>query len=85
MRRRGCRRQELCAAADVPENHVTRGHAHKAKAGACPLSSCTRTRARAPTAVNDMFWDQPWDEDEAIRQCEEQWGVAPRPLHATIE
>jgi hypothetical protein len=32
-----------------------------------------------------MFWDQPWDEDEAIRQCEEQWGVAPRPLHATIE
>lgn len=35
--------------------------------------------------VNDMFWDQPWDEDEAIRQCEEQWGVAPRPLHATIE
>ena len=36
-------------------------------------------------AEKDMFWPQPWDEKAAVEACEEQWGVKPRPLWATIE
>ncbi|GAB4814859.1 hypothetical protein N2152v2_001905 [Parachlorella kessleri] len=34
---------------------------------------------------NDMFWPQPWDEKAAVEACEDQWGVKPRPLWATIQ
>lgn len=35
-------------------------------------------------AVNDMFWDEPWDADAAIAACQEQWGVTPRPFWCVL-
>jgi hypothetical protein len=37
------------------------------------------------SAVNDMFWPQPWDHAAAIKGCQEMFGVTPRPLWATVQ
>ncbi|BDA40679.1 Lysosomal Pro-X carboxypeptidase [Coccomyxa sp. Obi] len=34
---------------------------------------------------NDMYWDQPFSVKESIQTCQENWGVTPRPLWATVE
>ena len=34
--------------------------------------------------VDDMFFPQPWDLPGTERGCQDRWGVAPRPLWATI-
>ena len=36
-------------------------------------------------AVHDMFWDQPFDEKAAIKQCQDMFNVTPRPLWATVQ
>ncbi|CAK0734809.1 hypothetical protein CVIRNUC_000484 [Coccomyxa viridis] len=34
---------------------------------------------------HDMYWDQPFSLKESIERCQEQWGVTPRPMWATVE
>ena len=48
--------------------------------GHMPPYACGTT-----AAVRDMFWNDPFDEAEAVRGCEERWGVTPRPLWAQTE
>lgn len=43
------------------------------------------TPSPLPAAVNDMFWPQKWSAKAAARACEEQWGVRPEPLWATVQ
>ena len=33
---------------------------------------------------HDAFWPQPWDAAAAAAACAQQWGVAPRPLWASV-
>ena len=33
-------------------------------------------------AVDDMFWEQPWDLKTFAKECKKEWGVTPRPYWA---
>ena len=43
------------------------------------------TQFRQTCAVHDMFWDQPFDQEEAVKGCQAMFGVTPRPLWATVQ
>lgn len=34
------------------------------------------------SAVDDMFWEQPWDLKAFAKECKTEWGVTPRPYWA---
>lgn len=34
------------------------------------------------SAVDDMFWEQPWDLKAFAQECKKEWGVTPRPYWA---
>mmetsp|Transcript_8763 Transcript_8763/g.15057 ORF Transcript_8763/g.15057 Transcript_8763/m.15057 type:complete len:159 (+) Transcript_8763:3-479(+) len=38
----------------------------------------------ARDGVSDMFFPQPFDQEAAVRQCQQTWGVTPQPYWASI-
>lgn len=39
----------------------------------------------AKSGVEDIYWDEPWNETAQIEACKEEWGVEPRVLWGTIQ
>lgn len=39
----------------------------------------------AKDGTADMFWPEPFNASADIQRCRQQWGVATRPVWATVE
>lgn len=48
----------------------------------CLRSRCSGHRSCCSFAVDDMFWEQPWDLKAFAKECQKEWGVTPRPYWA---
>ena len=46
------------------------------------MTACDNSDFCGMVAVDDMFWEQPYDFKAVIEECEKEWGVTPRPFWA---
>ena len=47
-----------------------------------PHSCVSQSQCCYLSAVDDMFWEQPWDLKAFAKECKKEWGVTPRPYWA---
>lgn len=51
-----------------------------------PACRCTEQfQPFSKDGVHDMYWPQPFSVKESLERCQQQWGVTPRLLWATVE